>query len=139
MAVLTKSAAPFLRNPRAPFRMTPLLAGEVIPVACPCYIAATGLVMRCVQGTVGGFAAYNAWDGFCIEGAAAIGDPVTLFGVGAEITCTTGAAAGVVTIGGMIWIGAVGTINDAVGTTATDIPFAKGISINSIIIIRPPL
>ena len=139
MALLTKCAHPFLANPRAPFRMGPYVAGEVLPVACPCFIHTDGKAYKCVQGTVGGVAAYNKWDGFCIQGAAAIGDPITLFGVGAEITCTSGAAAGAMIIGGFVWIGATGTINPAVGTTATDIPFAKSISVDTIRIVRPPL
>jgi hypothetical protein len=131
MANLTKITAPYLADTIAPLRMSPLYAGEAIPVASPCYIAADGTVMKCVTTTVD--EANHPWfDGICIAGAAAIGDPVTLFGLGARIHVTASGN----TIGARYWISATaGSISDAKVASA-DVPFAKAVSATDIRIIR---
>lgn len=134
MANLTKISAPYLSDPRAPLRMGPLYAGEIIPVASPCYVAADGTVMKCITTTTGFIATVSAWTGFCISGAAAIGDPVTLFGVGTRAhICASG-----VVIATYYWIAATAAQIDTTAVVATDIPFAVGVSTTDIRIIRPP-
>lgn len=136
MANLTKATAPYLSDPRAPLRLGPLYAGEVIPVGSPCYVKNDGLVYKCVTTVTGHVVTVSAWDGFCISGAPAVGDPVTLFGIGARIhICeTTG-----VLIGTYYWISATPGAIATAAVVATDIPFAKGVSATDIRIIRSPL
>lgn len=137
MAHLTKATIvpPYLVNPRAPLRLGPLVAGAAIDPGSPCYIKPDGLVYMCITTATGYVATVSAWDGFCIK-ARAIGDPVTLFGVGSRIhiTETTG-----VLIGTFYWIAATAGQIDTTAAVATDLPFAKGVSATDIIIIRPPL
>lgn len=130
-ANMTKTAAPYLSDTIAPLRIAPLFAGEVLPVLCPCYIDTDGTVKKCVSTAVD-IANHAKFDGICIKGAAAIGDPVTLYGLGARIK----AADSGLTIGTLWWVSATaGALYDTKVASA-DTPVAKAVSATDIKIIR---
>jgi hypothetical protein len=130
-ANLTKISAPYLSDTNLPVKMSGLFAGEVLPVACPCYIHTDGKVYKCVSTKVDE-ANHAVFDGFCISGALAIGDPVTLVGLGARIHVTASGN----TIGARYWVSATaGAISDTKVATA-DAPIAKAVSATDIRIIR---
>jgi hypothetical protein len=131
MADLTKSASASMDTSTgmfAPQKTGNLYAGEALGVAVPCYIkAADGLVYQS-NGTAANEAA--KFDGVTPR-AYAIGEPVTLFGVGARFRYGTG-----LTIGADLFISATaGKLADAATTggvraiarvmTATDIVITK--------------
>jgi hypothetical protein len=137
-ANITKIASPRLADTHTPIRRGPLYAGEVLPVACPCYVHTDGKVYKCVSTAVyTAPATTSKWDGFCIQGAAAIGDPVTLFGEGTRVTI----AASGLTIGAFHYVSATaGALYDAaVAASDGTHPVSKVVSATDILIIRPPL
>ena len=123
-----------LADPRAPIRIGPFICGATaIPLGAPCYVTATAnTVLPSITTTTSpGLATNTAFNGFAIL-ATAIGDPVTLFGVGTRITIV---ASGL-TIGAYYWCSATaGRISDALVLTG-DIPFAYSVSATDIVICR---
>jgi hypothetical protein len=135
MADLTKVTSPRLSDSHALFRRGPLYAGEVLSVGSPCYVASDGLVyMSFATAAVPGPSVNSIFDGFCIEGAAVIGDPVTLFGVGSIVDLSTT----VLAIGDILWASDTpGEISDtAIATTADEVPIAKAVSASAVIVTR---
>jgi hypothetical protein len=130
-ANITKITAPYLADTIAPLRISPLYAGEAIPVCSPCFIHTDGKAYKCVSTEVDE-ANHTKFDGISIAGAAAANDPVTLFGLGARIhVCASG-----LTIGARYWVSATaGAIYDAKVASA-DTPIAKAVSATDIRIIR---
>lgn len=131
MAQVTKSASASMDASTGMFaRQTTgnLYAGEALGVAAPCYIkAADGKVYQS-NGTAANEAA--KFDGFTPR-ACAIGEPVTLMGIGARFRYGTG-----LTIGTDLFISATaGTLSDVATTggvraiarviTSTDIRVTK--------------
>ena len=130
MSTITKSASVRLADAHAPFRIA-AIAGEAIADGSPCYIADTGLAMMCVSTAVV-IANVSAYDGVCISGAA-IGNAVTLFGLGTKIFI----ADATLTIGTMWYVGAAGVFNSAaVASADTYLPIAKAITTSVIEIVR---
>ena len=111
-------------------QITGLKAGEAILAGAPCYVkAADGLVYNS-NGTAANEAA--KFDGFTPR-AAAVGQPVTLFGVGSRFHYT---AAGGLTPGANLYVDTVaGGLNTAATTGGVN-PVARAIDDTDIRVIR---
>lgn len=138
MATLTIHTKPWLVDPRAPIRIGPLYAGEILPAGSACYVASTGLVMLTyATAAAPGPNVASKFDGMCIEGAAAIGDAVTLFGLGAIIDLSSG-----LTIADYYYaaaIGSKGLLEDTPGgvvTTVQEIPICQAVSASAVMVVR---
>jgi hypothetical protein len=132
-ANLTKVTAPYWVV-KSPLRRT-VRAGEILPVACPVYIHSDGKAYKCVS-TACTIGTISKWDGLTQQ-AAAIGDAVTVMGVGARMhVCASG-----ITIGAFYFVsGTAGAISDTkIAATDTNYPCFKGVSATDLEVVRPPL
>lgn len=115
MALVTKSASASVDTSTAMFaRQTSgnLYAGEALGVCAPCYIKASDGKVYQSNGTAANEAA--KFDGFTPR-ACAIGEPVTLFGLGTRMRYGTG-----LTIGANLFVfTTAGTLGDAATTGGT--------------------
>jgi hypothetical protein len=138
MATLTIHTKPWLVDPRAPIRVGPFYAGEVLPAGSACYLKSDGKIwLTYATAAVPGPNVASKFDGICIEGAAAVGDPVTLFGLGAIIDLSDS-----MTIGTFYYaaaIGSKGLLDDTAGgvvTTVQEIPLCMAYSATAVLVVR---
>jgi len=134
MALITMSTTVYLADPRTALRLGPFICGATaIPIGAPCYVTATALtVLPSITTTTSpGLATFTAFNGFSVN-AVAIGEPVTLFGIGTRVHIVESG----LTIGAYYWCSATaGRISDAL-VLAGDTPFAYSVSATDIIICR---
>jgi F0F1-type ATP synthase membrane subunit c/vacuolar-type H+-ATPase subunit K len=130
-ADLTRTGTPCLADPHAPIRVT-VVAGAAIAAGQCCYIAATGLAAL-TDKTIVTIANVSNFEGIALT-AAAIGEPVTLFGLGAKIKITDTAQ----TIGTFWYISDTpGELYDAaVATADTYLPVGRFITTTVMEIVR---
>lgn len=135
--VIRTDPGPFLVDPRAPLRLSPLTAGEILTPGSMCYVDSAGVVkMTYATAAIPGPNHASAFDGLCIEGAAS-GDPVTLFGLGSVIDLVD-VASTTVAIGDFFYASATaGLISDtAIVTTVAEMPYLKAVSTTAVEVVR---
>ena len=134
MALITMSATVYLADPRTPLRLGSFVVGATaLPIGAPCYITSTAntILPSITTTTSPGLVTNTAFNGFAIQ-AGAIGETITLFGLGTRIHIVESG----LTIGAYYWCSATaGRISDALVLTG-DIPFAYSASATDIIICR---
>jgi hypothetical protein len=130
MAVQTKDAAASLDTSTgmfAPQITGNLYAGEALAVAAPCYIKAADGKVYMSNGTAATEPA--TFFGF-VARACAIGEPVTLFGVGARFRYGSG-----MTIGQKFFVAATAGALDTAATTGGTVAIARAITATDITVI----
>ena len=129
---VSTTVLPHLTDPHAPVRIT-IKAGAVFTGGQTAFIHTDGTA-HLGDAAVTGIANVSKFDGVVLN-AAAIGEPVTLFGIGAKIYITDAT----LTIGNFYYVAATpGLFNIAakVATADTYLPVAKCISAHEIMIVR---
>lgn len=132
MALVTRdstASVDALSAMRAPQIAGDLYAGEALDAVAPCYVKSDGLVYMS-NGTAANAAA--ACDGFTPR-AVASGQPVTLFGPGTRFRY---AAAGTLTPGATLFVGATAGRLDATATTGDADGIAHAVSDTDIVVTR---
>jgi hypothetical protein len=130
MAVQTKDAAASMDASTgmfAPQITGNIYAGEALAVAAPCYIKASDGKVYMSNGTAANEAA--TFFGF-VARACAIGEPVTLFGLGARFRYATG-----MTIGTKLFVAATAGALDTAATTGGTVAIARAITATDIVVI----
>jgi hypothetical protein len=131
MADLTISLTSSLdaNSARHAVRISELFAGEALPVCAPCYIGADGLVYKSVS-TVVIASGVSAYAGFTPD-VVASGCPVTLFGAGSRMDCSTS-----LTPGAIFFVSdTAGKISDT-KIAVNDDPIAMAVSETDIVVLR---
>lgn len=127
MALITKVSPDVDASSAMVALQAPLIAGEALEVADACYIAgADGLVYK-ADGTAGDELAQFA--GFAAR-TAAIGDPITLYGIGTRFKYATG-----MTPGDRFFVAATAGRLDDAATTGGTVAVAMAVSATDIICI----
>jgi hypothetical protein len=128
---------PWLVDPRAPLRLSPLYAGEALTAGSLCYIDSAGEVkLSFATAAIPGPNVASLFDGVCIENVVD-GGPVTLFGLGSVIDLIDGVLS-VVAIGDFFYASATpGLISDtAIVTTVAEMPYLKVVSLTAVEVVR---
>lgn len=130
MALITRAATASMDASTGMFapQLTGLLAGEALDVAAPCYIKSSDGKVYMTNATSANEAAEVA--GFTPR-AVGIGQPVTLFGVGARFSYGTG-----LTPGNILYAGATAGRLDSAATTGDAFGVAQVVTATDIVIIR---
>lgn len=105
-----------------------LYAGEALDVAAPCYIKASDGKVYMSDGTAANEAA--KFDGFTAR-ACAIGEPVTLFGIGARFRYGSG-----LTPGANYFVAATKGRLDTAATTGGTVAVARAINATDVRVVR---
>jgi hypothetical protein len=130
MALITRSADASMDASTAMYasQITGLVAGEALDVAAPCYLKTADGKVYMSNGTAANEAAEII--GFSPR-AVAIGEPVTLFGLGTRFRYGTGLSPG-----DKYYIGATAGRLDAAATTGDTIGVAQALSATDIRVTR---
>ena len=130
MALITRASTASMDASTGMFapQITGLVAGEALDVAAPCYIKTSDGKVYMSNGTAANEAA--EFVGFTPR-AVAIGEPVTLFGVGARFSYGTGLSPG-----DRYYIGATAGRLDSAATTGDAVGVAQAITATDIRVTR---
>lgn len=130
MALITRSTSAAIDASTAMYapQLTGLVAGEALDVAAPCYIKSADGLVYMSNATAANEAAEVV--GFTAR-AVAIGQPVTLFGIGARFRYGTG-----LTPGNILYLGATAGRLDDAATTGDAFGYAAVVTATDIVIIR---